>query len=39
MKKFYLIAVMTLMALTVSAQQRLSLSTYAGSNLEKVDGQ
>ena len=38
MKKFYLIAVMTLMALTVSAQQRLSLSTYAGSNLEKVDG-
>lgn len=39
MKKFYLIAVMTLMALTVSAQQRLSLSTYAGSNLEKFDGQ
>ena len=37
-KKFYLIAVMTLMALTVSAQQKLTLSTYAGSNLEKVDG-
>lgn len=39
MKKFYLIAVMALVAFTVSAQQRLTLSTYAGSNLEKVDGQ
>lgn len=38
MKKFYLIAVMAVMALTASAQQRLSISTYAGTNLEKVNG-
>ena len=38
MKKFYLIAMMAIMALTASAQQRLSLSTYAGTNLEKVNG-
>lgn len=38
MKKFYLFAVMALMALTASAQQKLTLSTYAGTNLEKVDG-
>lgn len=38
MKKFYLIAVMAIMALTASAQQRLYLSTYAGTSLEKFDG-
>lgn len=38
MKKFYLIAAMAVMALGASAQQKLTLSTYAGTNLEKYDG-
>lgn len=38
MKRFYLFAVMAFVALTASAQQRLFLSTYAGTPLEKVDG-
>ena len=39
MKKFYFVALMTLMAITASAQQALQLSTYAGTNLQKYDGQ
>lgn len=38
MKKFYLIAAMALTTLAASAQQRLMLSTYNGTNLEKFDG-
>lgn len=38
MKKFYLIAAMTLCALTASAQQKLTISTYAGTNLANFDG-
>ena len=35
MKKFYLIAAMMLTTVAVNAQQRLNLSTYAGTNLTK----
>lgn len=38
MKKIYLIAAMVCMALCASAQQRLSISTYSGTNLDKYDG-
>ena len=39
MKKFYLIALMAVSALTVNAQQALNLSTYNGTNIDKYDGQ
>lgn len=39
MKKIYLIAVMMLAVITASAQQTLNLSTYAGTNVDKYDGQ
>lgn len=39
MKKFYIIAAMALASATASAQQTLSLSTYAGTNIAKYDGQ
>ena len=38
MKKFYLIALMAVMTLAASAQQRLVLNTGSGTNLEKYDG-
>lgn len=38
MKKFYLIAAMAVATLTASAQQKLYLSTYNGTNLENCDG-
>jgi hypothetical protein len=38
MKKFYLIAAMACMALAASAQQRVSLSTYQGTDINKFDG-
>lgn len=38
MKKFYLIAALTVATLTANAQQKLYLSTYNGTNLEKYDG-
>jgi hypothetical protein len=38
MKKFYLIAALTVATLTANAQQKLYLSTYNGTNLEHVDG-
>lgn len=39
MKKFYIIAIMALSVLSVQAQQKLSLSTYNGTNLEKYAGE
>ncbi len=39
MKKFYLIAAMVCMALGANAQQRLTLSTYQGTNVDKFEGQ
>lgn len=39
MKKFFTIAAMTVLALGLQAQTRLSLSTYNGTNLERYDGQ
>lgn len=39
MKKFYLIAALALASLTASAQTTLNLSTYAGTDLTKLDGQ
>lgn len=38
MKKFYFIAVMALATLTTNAQEKLTLSTYNGTKLEKYDG-
>ena len=38
MKKLYLIAAMALATMTASAQQKLYLSTYSGTNVEKYDG-
>lgn len=38
MKKFYLIAAMTCMALAASAQQKVTLSTYQGTDINKFDG-
>lgn len=38
MKKIYLIAMMAVMSLAVSAQQTLQLSTYNGTKLEKFNG-
>jgi len=38
MKKFYLIAALIVATLTANAQQKLYLSTYNGTNLEKYDG-
>lgn len=38
MKKFYIMAVMALASLTASAQQTLTLSTYAGTDISKYDG-
>ncbi len=39
MKKFYLIAIMALSVMAVNAQQKLSLSTYNGTNIEKYAGE
>ncbi len=39
MKKYYLIAIMALSVLAVNAQQKLSLSTYKGTNIEKYAGE
>lgn len=39
MKKIYLIAAMAAATMAASAQQALTVSTYAGTNLEKYDGQ
>lgn len=39
MKKFYLIAAMAFMALVANAQQKVTLSTYQGTNIEKYNGQ
>ena len=38
MKKFYLIAAMACMALAVNAQQKVTLSTYQGTDINKYDG-
>ena len=38
MKKFYLIALMAVMTLAASAQQRVVINTGSGTNLEKYDG-
>ncbi len=38
MKKFYLIAIMAALTLTASAQQKLNISTYAGTDLARYDG-
>lgn len=38
MKKFYMIALMAVMALTASAQQALNLSSYSGTNIDRYDG-
>lgn len=38
MKKFYLLAVMAVISLSVSAQQTLNISTYSGSDLTKYEG-
>jgi hypothetical protein len=38
MKKFYLIAAMAACTLVANAQERLILSTYNGTNIEKYDG-
>jgi hypothetical protein len=38
MKKFYLIAALAFTTLAASAQQKLYLSTYNGTNLEQFDG-
>ena len=38
MKKFYLIAMMVLATMSVNAQQKVILSTYAGTPVEKYDG-
>ena len=38
MKKFYLIAAMAVATLAAQAQERLYLSTYNGTNIEKFDG-
>ena len=38
MKKFYLIAMMALATMSVNAQQKVILSTYAGTSVEKYDG-
>lgn len=39
MKKFYFLAMMAFATLTASAQQTLTLSTYAGTDVSKYDGQ
>lgn len=39
MKKFYLVAIMMLAATFANAQQRVILSSYSGTNLEKYDNQ
>ena len=39
MKKFYFIATLAVATLTANAQEKLMLSTYNGTNLEKYDGQ
>lgn len=38
MKKFYLIAAMAVATLTANAQEKLTLSTYNGTNITKFDG-
>ncbi len=38
MKKLYVIAALALATLTANAQQKLYLSTYSGTNIEKYDG-
>jgi hypothetical protein len=38
MKKFYFIAAMAVASLTANAQEKLNLSTYNGTNIEKYDG-
>ena len=38
MKKFYMIALMAVASMTAYAQQNLTLSTYAGTNLTRYDG-
>lgn len=38
MKKFYLIAAMACMALAANAQQKVTLSTYQGTDINKYDG-
>lgn len=38
MKKMYLIAAMAVATLTANAQEKLMLSTYNGTNIEKFDG-
>lgn len=38
MKKFYLIAAMAVATLVANAQEKLYLSTYNGTNIEKYDG-
>ena len=39
MKKLYIILAVAMMALTVNAQARLTLSTYNGTQIAKYDGQ
>lgn len=38
MKKFYIMVMMAALSLTASAQQKLYVSTYNGTNVEKFDG-
>ena len=38
MKRFYIIAALAVATLAANAQERLALSTYNGTNLEKYDG-
>lgn len=39
MKKFYFIAALTMASLAANAQEKLTISTYNGTNVEKYDGQ
>jgi len=39
MKKFYFIAALTMASLATNAQEKLTISTYNGTNVEKYDGQ
>ena len=38
MKKFYLIALMAVLSLAATAQQRVVINTYSGTNLQRYDG-
>ena len=39
MKKFYFIVALTMASLGANAQEKVTISTYNGTNVEKFDGQ